>query len=98
MTAVASPLRPQLLRVAAVWGTTVLTTKTLARGESLVLGEGARHEVELDGSLLDALGEVALVEREAQLAVLEHVVRARFVVSPPGRVHVKVWVVLARGC
>ncbi|MGO9713858.1 MAG: AgmX/PglI C-terminal domain-containing protein [Polyangiaceae bacterium] len=40
MTAVASPLRPQLLRVAAVWGTTVITTKTLDRGESLVLGQG----------------------------------------------------------
>ena len=40
-TAAASPLRPQVLRVAAVWGTTVLATKTLERGESFVLGEGA---------------------------------------------------------
>ena len=40
MTAAASPLRPQVLRVAAVWGTTVLATRTLERGESFVLGEG----------------------------------------------------------
>jgi hypothetical protein len=40
MTAVASSSRPQLLRVAAVWGTTVLGTKMLDRGESLVLGLG----------------------------------------------------------
>lgn len=39
MTAIATPLRPQLLRVAAVWGTTVLDTRTLDRGESLVLGQ-----------------------------------------------------------
>jgi hypothetical protein len=32
--------RPQLLRVAAVWGTTVLASKTLRRGESFVLGDG----------------------------------------------------------
>src|SRR5437762_6996397 len=38
----APPSAPQapLLRVAAVWGTTVLATRTLARGESFVLGEG----------------------------------------------------------
>src|SRR3954453_20397267 len=32
--------RPQMLRVAAVWGTTVLAVRTLGRGESFVLGEG----------------------------------------------------------
>ncbi len=40
MTATATPLRPQILRVAAVWGTTVLATRTLERGESFVLGAG----------------------------------------------------------
>ena len=40
-----------------------------------VYAEGAVDEPELGGRLLDALGEVALVEREAQLAVLEDVVR-----------------------
>src|SRR5580704_13785787 len=40
MTAAATPLRPQVLRVAAVWGTTVVATRTLERGESFVLGEG----------------------------------------------------------
>ena len=32
--------RPQVLRVAAVWGTTVIAVRTLDRGESFVLGEG----------------------------------------------------------
>ncbi len=45
MTAAATALRPQVLRVAAVWGTTVLATKTLERGESFVLGEGAPQAV-----------------------------------------------------
>src|SRR5262249_15261903 len=31
---------PQVLRVAAVWGTTVLAARVLERGQSLVLGEG----------------------------------------------------------
>lgn len=31
---------PQVLRVAAVWGTTVVVLKALARGESFVLGDG----------------------------------------------------------
>ena len=35
--------------------------------------------------LLDALGEVTLVERELQLAVLEHVVGARLVIPSAGR-------------
>src|SRR5205085_5065358 len=49
--------------------------------------ERAGHEPELDGRLLNALGEVALVEREAELAVLEDVVRPGFVVSASRRVH-----------
>src|ERR1700744_3183366 len=40
MTATSTPLRPQLLRVAAVWGTTVLAARTLDRGQSFVLGQG----------------------------------------------------------
>jgi hypothetical protein len=32
--------RPMTMRVAAVWGTTVVALKTLARGESFVLGDG----------------------------------------------------------
>ncbi|HEY2515490.1 MAG TPA: AgmX/PglI C-terminal domain-containing protein [Polyangiaceae bacterium] len=40
MTAATSAPRAQVLRVAAVWGTTVLGTRTLDRGESFVLGEG----------------------------------------------------------
>ena len=46
----------------------------------------ARDEAELDRRLLHALGEVALVEGEAQLAVLEHVVGARLVVAALGGV------------
>src|SRR5580704_17268258 len=41
MSAVASSQSSQLLRVAAVWGTTVLATKVLVRGDSLVLGQKA---------------------------------------------------------
>ena len=44
------------------------------------------HEAELHRGLLHALGEVALVEGEAKLSVLEHVVRARLVVPALGRV------------
>ncbi len=38
-------------------------------------------EIELHGSLFHALGEVALIEREAKLPVLENVVGARLVVA-----------------
>ena len=57
--------------------------------EVLALGadELTRHEAELYRGLLDALGEVALVEREPELAVLEDVVRARLVVSSSRGVH-----------
>ena len=54
---------------------------------ALVVPERAVHEAELPGSLLHALGEVALVEREPQLAVLEHVVRARLVIASPRGIH-----------
>jgi hypothetical protein len=54
---------------------------------ALLVLEGSVDKAEPDGGQLDALGEVTLVEREAQLAVLEHVVGARLVVSPAGRVH-----------
>ena len=42
-------------------------------------------EAELDRGLLDPLAEVVLVEGEAELAVLEHVVGARLVVPSAGR-------------
>ena len=46
-----------------------------------LLGAEARlDKVELDGGLLDALAEVALVEREPQLAVFENVVGTRLIV------------------
>ena len=51
----------------------------------LVLLDGAAEEAELAGRLLAALAEVTLVEREAQLAVLEDEVVARAVV--PASVH-----------
>jgi hypothetical protein len=55
---------------------------------ALLLGQLAGHELELYGSLLDALREVALVEREAELPVLEHVVGARLVVAASGGVRI----------
>ena len=39
MSAATIAARPQHLRVAAVWGTTVIAMKTLARGESFLLGD-----------------------------------------------------------
>jgi hypothetical protein len=36
----AQPLPPNALRVAAVWGTTVVALKTLSRGESFELSVG----------------------------------------------------------
>jgi hypothetical protein len=54
----------------------------------LMLVEPLVNEVELHRRLLDPLGEVALVEREAELPVLEHVIGARFVISSAcGLVH-----------
>ena len=43
--------------------------------------EPRRREAELDRGLLDPLREVGLVEREAELPVLEDVVGARLVVA-----------------
>src|SRR5512140_1081368 len=40
MAAAVSMVRPQDLRVAAVWGTTVVALRTLKRGESFALGDG----------------------------------------------------------
>ena len=45
------------------------------------------HEAEADRRLFDSFGEVALVEREAQLAVLEDEVLSGVVVAAAGRVH-----------
>ncbi len=56
----------------------------LEQVEQLLGLETVIHEVELHRGLLDPLGEVLLVEREAKLAVLEHVVRAGFVITPAG--------------
>jgi len=39
MAAVAAPVTPNALRVAAVWGTTVVAMETLEKGESFVLGD-----------------------------------------------------------
>ena len=41
-------------------------------------------ESEADGGLFDALAEVTFVERETQVAVLEHVVGARLIVASSG--------------
>ena len=54
---------------------------------ALVVAERPVDEAELAGGLLHALGEVTLVEREPQLAVLEHVVRARLVIASPRGIH-----------
>jgi hypothetical protein len=57
--------------------------------EVLQLGlvEPAGDEAELQRRLLAALGEVALVEGEAQLAVLEDEVLSGVVVAAAGRIH-----------
>src|SRR4051812_3145851 len=49
--------------------------------------EPGGHEAQLQRRLLDALGEVALVEGEAQLAVFQDVVLARVVVAAAGGIH-----------
>lgn len=41
----AQPLAPNALRVAAVWGTTVVALRTLERGESFALGDGLECEL-----------------------------------------------------
>ena len=57
--------------------------------EVLELGlvEASGDEAELQRRLLAALGEVALVEGEAQLAVLEDEVLSGVVVAAAGRIH-----------
>ena len=51
----------------------------------LLLAEALMDEAELDRGLLDPLPEVALVEGEAELPVLEYVIGARLVVPSAGR-------------
>jgi hypothetical protein len=55
----------------------------------LVAAEAAADEAELAGGLLDAFAEVTLVEREAQLPVLQDVVLARVVVSATNLIHAR---------
>src|ERR1700709_1163795 len=51
----------------------------------LLLGQPLADEVQLHRRLLDALSEVLLVEREAELSVLQYVIGARLVVPSTGR-------------
>ena len=50
-TVVAAVGRPQVLRVAAVWGTTVVAMRTLARGESFVMGDGSNAVIPIPDGL-----------------------------------------------
>jgi hypothetical protein len=51
----ALPLAPNALRVAAVWGTTVVALRTLNRGESFVLGDGVGSDLPIpDGIEMSA--------------------------------------------
>ena len=54
----------------------------------LVAAEAAAYEPELERRLLAALGEILLVEGEAQIAVFEDEVLARVVVTAARRFHV----------
>jgi hypothetical protein len=56
----------------------------------LLPAEALVDEAELDRGLFDPLGEVLLVEREAELSVLEHVVGARLVIPSAGRLLIHV--------
>ncbi len=56
----------------------------------LLLAESLGDEAEFDRGLLDPLSEVLLVEGEAELSVLEHVVGARLVVPSAGRLLIHV--------
>src|SRR3954447_870430 len=53
----------------------------------LGLAQAALHEAELAPGLLDALGEVALVEGEAKLTIFQDVVLTRVVVAAANLVH-----------
>ena len=55
----------------------------------LLLAEAPADEAELQRGLLAALGEVRLVEGEAQLSIFEDEVLARVVVSASRRFHVR---------
>lgn len=46
-----APTAPTALRVAAVWGTTVVALKTLSRGESFVLGDGVEAALPIPDGL-----------------------------------------------
>jgi len=49
------PTQLSQLRVAAVWGTTVLTVRELRRGESFEVGEGPKHAIPMpDGMIMSA--------------------------------------------
>src|SRR4051794_9792600 len=83
-------VRPAVVDVLAEAGRRVLHLAVDRQvDEVLELGrlEAPGDEPELDRRLLDALGEVALVEREAQLPVFEHVVLAGVVVPASQLVH-----------
>ena len=62
---------------------TFLADNLTADGYELLVAETAREALRL----LAALGEVALVEGEAQLAVLEDEVLSGVVVAAAGRIH-----------
>ena len=87
----ADQLLPVLVDVLAEGGAglpDLAVDRQLEQVLELVLVEALPDEVELHRRLLDALGEVPLVEGEAELSVLEHVVGARFVISSAcGLVH-----------
>ena len=51
----AQALAPNALRVAAVWGTTVVALRTLERGESFLLGDGLEADLPIpDGIEMSA--------------------------------------------
>src|SRR5882757_8234885 len=51
----------------------------------LLLAEALADEGQLHRGLLDPLGEILLVEREAELSVLQYVIGARLVIPSAGR-------------
>jgi hypothetical protein len=82
---------PVLVHMAAEWGAglpDLAVDGQLEEVLQLVLVEALADEVQLDRRLLHTLGEVPLVEREAELPVLEDVVGPGLVVSSAcGLVH-----------
>ena len=75
MTAATTPLRPQLLRVAAVWGTTVLATRTLERGASFVLGTSGAIAKLMDAPVktmpVPFMGPPLLIDRRNDTAIAQ---------------------------